>query len=63
MGVHGLSSGPFVAKLPCVSFLLQKNEETLQYGRNKHTNMVFREKNLWEATCLTPKLEKTNVPI
>ena len=26
-------------------------------------NDVFPEKNLWEATCLIPKLEQTNVPI
>ena len=31
---------------------------------NKNTNMLFFVKtNLWEATCLIPKLEKPNVPI
>ena len=27
MGVHGLSLGPFVAKLRCASFLIRKNQE------------------------------------
>ena len=28
MGVHGLSYGPFGAKLRCASFLIRKNQET-----------------------------------
>ena len=58
IGVHGLSYGPFVAKLRCASFLFQKNEEKWQYGPKKHKIVDFREKNLWEATCLTPTLNK-----
>ena len=63
MGVHGLSYGPFGAKLRCASFLIRKNQEKWQYGPKKLKSVDFREKNLWEATCLTPKLEKTKVKI
>ena len=34
---------------------IRKNDNTL---KKKHKNVDFREKNLWEATCLTPSLEK-----
>ena len=47
MGVHGLSLGPFVAKLRCVSFLLWKNVEKWYYGSKNHKNVILREKHLW----------------
>ena len=44
MGVHGLSYGPFVAKLRCASFLLRKNQEKSQYGPKNDKNVDVREK-------------------
>ena len=48
MGVHGLSYGPFVAKLHCASFLIRKNEEKSQYGRQKTQTCCFSWKQIFE---------------
>ena len=57
IGVHGLIFWPIFAKFQCASFLIRKNVEK--------NNMVEKTpkcgcswKDLWEATCLTPKLEE-----
>ena len=63
MGLHGLSYGPFVAKLRCASSLNSKKSRTMTIWSNKTQTCCFSWKNLWEATCLTPKLEKTICPI
>ena len=44
MGVHGLSLGPFGAKLRCAFFLLQKIKKNDNMVQQKHKNVDFREK-------------------
>ena len=63
MGVHGLSYGPFVAKSRCASFLLQKNEEKLQFGPEKHNSVVVREKQIEKLHASHQSWKKTKVPI
>ena len=60
---HGLNFWPIFAKFQCASFLIQKNVEKLLHVRTKTQKCCFSWRNLWEARCLIPKLEKTNVPM
>ena len=53
------SSPNYVARLFYVK-QIEKNDNLIQ---QKRKNVDFREKNLWEATCLTPKMEKIIPPI
>ena len=45
-------------------FFISNKWRNMTIWSNKTSKMlIFVKTNLWEATCLTPKLEKINVPI